>query len=79
MFRVKYEDNGGSEDSVMEFETIEEAESEIEEEFNEVKEYFDKHEIKYNYGDFWNNYGNLTTEIWGCCGYDGYKSWIRMW
>ena len=70
-YKVKYTDNTGVDDSIIEFNTEEEAERFIEEELNNCKE-FNK-DWDYDYGDFGN-----TTEFWICDDVE-YCSWERLW
>lgn len=57
MYRVKYTDNTGNNDSIQKYQTREQAIKSISHDFNEVKEYFKGR--NYDYGDFGNK-----TEIW---------------
>ena len=70
-YKVKYTDNTGNNDSIVEFNTEEEAEKYIEDGLNLCKE-FNK-DYEYDYGDFGN-----TTEFWVCDDVE-YATWERMW
>ena len=70
-YKVKYTDNTGVDDYIIEFNTEEEAERYIEEELNLLKEY--NKDYDYDYGDFGN-----TTEFWVCDDVE-YATWERLW
>lgn len=70
-YKVRYEDNAGTNDWIDEYETEEAAENAIKEELENCKEYLQS--LGYDYGEFGNK-----TEIWvpGDC---IYVSWERLW
>lgn len=70
-YKVKYEDNTGVDDCIMEFDTEAEAEKAIEEDLENCKEYCQS--LDYDYADFGNK-----TEFW-VSGGDEYASWERLW
>lgn len=70
-YKVRYEDNTGIDNCIMEFYSEEEAENAIEEDLNNCKEYCQS--LDYDYADFGNR-----TEFW-VSGGDEYASWERLW
>ncbi len=72
-YKVKFEDNLGSEDCTETYKTEQEAEDAITEDLNSVKSYFESKGSKARYADF-----GTKTEIWESGG-DGYASWERLW
>lgn len=70
-YKVKYEDNTGVDDCIIEFNTEVEAEKAIEEDLENCKEYFQS--LDYDYADFGNK-----TEFW-VSGSSEYASWERLW
>lgn len=70
-YKVKYEDNTGVDDCIMEFDTEEEAEMVIEEDLENCKEHYQS--LDYDYADFGNK-----TEFWVSGGSE-YASWERLW
>lgn len=79
MFEVFYDDNTGcAEPIAIQFESERDAENFIEEQLENVKQSYLEYGIEYDYGDFYNEYGNVVTEIWAV-GNDGWASWTRLW
>lgn len=70
-YKVKYTDNTGINDSIIEYLTEEAAEKAIEEDLENCKEY--SQSLNYDYGDFGNK-----TEFW-VPGSNEYASWERLW
>ena len=70
-YKVRYEDNTGTNGWIDEYETEEAAENAIKEELENCKEYLQS--LGYDYGDFGNK-----TEIW-VPGGNEYASWERLW
>lgn len=77
MYKVLFESNDGSDDCIMEFETVQEAEECIEEQLEEMKEFYEDICVGYDYGDSHYERG-LSTEIWEIGG-GGYACWTRLW
>lgn len=70
-YKVKYTDNTGVNDCIMEYSSEEEAEKAIEEDLENVKEYCQS--LYYDYADFGNK-----TEFWVNGGGE-YVCWERLW
>lgn len=70
-YKVKYEDNNGADDCIIEFDTEKEAEKAIEEDLENCKKYYQL--LNYDYADFGNK-----TEFW-IPDSNIYASWERMW
>lgn len=70
-YKVKYEDNNGVYDCIIEFDTEKEAEKAIEEDLDNCKKYYQF--FNYDYADFGNK-----TKFW-IPDSKIYASWERMW
>lgn len=77
VFKVRYEDQNGCEDSTETYNTEEEAEAAIAEELEAIKESLSNACLFYDYCDYARDDG-MTTEIY-LPGQDYYARWIRLW
>lgn len=75
MAEIRYEDNYGGDDCIIELDT-DQVESCIEAELETAKRGFMKDGLDYDYADFMDDEGHKYTEIWadnGC-----YVRWTRL-
>ena len=77
VYRVRYEDNNGCNDSTETYDTEDEAEAAIEEEMETVIGAYSKIGLNYNYYDYGTNNG-MITEVY-VPGQDLYTRWCRLW
>lgn len=77
VYRVRYEDHNGCNDSTETYSTVEEAEAAIAEELETVKRNWSDAELDCDYYSYASDEG-LVTEIY-TPGQDWYARWVRLW